>query len=124
MSPSSDPVVCRATSGAQSPSAGGRIAPHQRTTQANTSAKIDSAAQRTCVKSAITVQTARMTNTTEPAALAHSGAGNRNHNASAAHSVSGAISRTETQTQRVAEAIRLISTFPGGIAYFSLAVRG
>ena len=60
MSPLTAPVVCRATSGAQSPSAGGMIVLHQTTTPAKASAKPPSARQRKREKSAIIVAMAAM----------------------------------------------------------------
>ncbi len=52
---------------------------------------------------------ARATTIAKPAAtvLAHSGAGNRNHSAIAAHAPEGAMTRADKQTAKIAEEMRL-----------------
>jgi predicted component of type VI protein secretion system len=56
------------------------------------------------------------TKTPAAATFAHSGAGSLNHSAMTAYAASGAMSRTDTQPQRVAEAIRLIFAAPAAVA--------
>src|SRR3984957_20395167 len=96
MSPSIDPVVCRATSGAQSPSSGGLIVLHQASRPPKTPAKIESA---------IRLRLRRMNSATIPAApLKPSGAGSRNQSASALHAVSGAMTTIAAMILRASPA--------------------
>ena len=92
MSPLSVPVVWRATSGAQSPLAGGRIVPHQMISAPKASAKATVAFPRLCVKSATAVPKPRMTKRPTATPLTQSAPGNRNHNAIADQALIGATS--------------------------------
>ncbi len=107
MSPSSVPVVCRATSGAQSPSAGGRIVPHHRIAPAKASAKRRRPRQRARVKRATIVARAPRATRPQAAALAHSGSGSRNHNAAAVQALKGAMAKADAQTGKIAAAAAL-----------------
>ena len=93
MSPSTVPVVCRATSGAQSPSSGGLIVLHQTSKPPKATAKTASAARLRLrrMNSAAIVTRPRIANRIAAAALKPSGAGSRNQSASALHALIGAM---------------------------------
>ena len=107
MSPLTAPVVWRATSGAQSPSAGGVIVLHQTTTQAKASAKAASARKRKREKSAIIVATAAMAAMPAATVRTASGAGSRNHSAIALHRPTGATIRIAAAAEMIPARMRL-----------------
>ena len=97
MSPSIDPVVCRATSKPSRSSSGGLIVLHQASKPPKATAKTRERDQgfgrlRRMNSAAIVARPRSAVNTIAAAALKASGApGSRNHSASALHAVSGAM---------------------------------
>src|ERR1700733_720487 len=112
MSPSIKPVVCRATSGAQSPSSGGLIVLHHASKPPKAMAKTASTIRLRLrrMKSATIVASPRTANTIAAAPLKTSGVGNRDQSASALHAVSGATSKIATRILRASPAALFIMT--------------
>src|SRR5882757_11049265 len=112
MSPSIDPVVCRATSGAQSPSSGGLMVLHQASKPPKATAKTASAVKLRLrgMNRAPIVARPRTANTIAAAPLKASGAGSRNQSASALHAVSGATIKIVTRILRAIPAALRIMT--------------
>ena len=107
MSPSTVPVVCRATSGAQSPSSGGVMVLHQASRPAKATAKTASAARLRLgrMNSAAIVAKPEDARTGSPRPLSSpSGPGSRNQSAMALHALTGAMTTIATTILRASPA--------------------